>query len=170
MSDRLQVIEPRRRIGAADIQAQTTESPREEKDSRNKGECVEKTPAGPNLTPPPTGPTQAELTAARRAAHSLTALARARVLYAQADADDDARHRNYLVLTKPNVILNDIGLRALAVAGKQRRRSQEHDNHEQIARNLRRSPRSPLIQTEGWDRQPAACVANAQDSPYGDSA
>jgi hypothetical protein len=32
-------------------------------------------------------------------------------------ADDDAGVRNYLVLAKPNVIMNDIRLRGLAVAG-----------------------------------------------------
>ena len=63
-------------------------------------------------------PTRAELTAARRAAHSLAALGRARVLHVPgADADDDAGDRSYLVLAKPNVIMNDIRLRGLAVAG-----------------------------------------------------
>jgi hypothetical protein len=54
-------------------------------------------------------PTRAELTAARRAAHRLAALGRARVLHLPgADADDDAGDRTYLVLAKPNVIMNDI--------------------------------------------------------------
>ena len=63
-------------------------------------------------------PTRAELTAARRAAHSLTALGRARTFHVPgADADANAGDRNYLVLAKPNVIMNDIRLRGLAVAG-----------------------------------------------------
>jgi hypothetical protein len=33
------------------------------------------------------------------------------------DADADAGDRTYLVLAKPNVIMNDIRLRGLAVAG-----------------------------------------------------
>ena len=56
-------------------------------------------------------PTRAELTAARRGAHSLAALGRARVLHVPgADADTNAGDRNYLVLAKPNVIMNDIRL------------------------------------------------------------
>jgi hypothetical protein len=47
-------------------------------------------------------PTRAELTAARRAAHSLAALGLARVLHVPgADADGDAGDRTYLVLAKP---------------------------------------------------------------------
>jgi hypothetical protein len=67
-------------------------------------------------------PTRAELTAARRAAHSLATRGRARVFQMPgADADDDAGDRNYLVLAKPNVIMNDIRLRGLAVARIRRR-------------------------------------------------
>jgi hypothetical protein len=63
-------------------------------------------------------PTRAELTAARRAAHSLAALGRARVLHVSgADADANASDRSYLVLAKPNVIMKDTRLRGLAVAG-----------------------------------------------------
>jgi hypothetical protein len=36
-----------------------------------------------------------------------------------ADADDNAGDSNYLVLAKPNVIMNDIRCRGLAVAGTQ---------------------------------------------------
>jgi hypothetical protein len=36
-----------------------------------------------------------------------------------ADADDNAADSNYLVLAKPNVIMNDIRVRGLAVAGTQ---------------------------------------------------
>ena len=51
-------------------------------------------------------PTRAELTAARRAAHSLAALGGACVFYMPgADADNDAGDRTYLVLVKPNVIM-----------------------------------------------------------------
>jgi Homeodomain-like domain len=59
-------------------------------------------------------PTRAELTAARRAAHSLAAMARARVLHVPGtDGDADVGDRGYLVLAKPNVIINDIRLRGL---------------------------------------------------------
>ena len=65
-------------------------------------------------------PTGAELAAARRAAHSLADSGRARVLHVLgADADDNAGDRNYLVLAKPNVSMNDIQLRGLAVAGSE---------------------------------------------------
>src|SRR4029453_9372953 len=61
-------------------------------------------------------PTRAELTAARRAAHSLAALGRARVLHVPgAEADADVGDRNYLVLAKPHVIMNNIRLRGLGV-------------------------------------------------------
>jgi hypothetical protein len=47
-------------------------------------------------------PTRAELTAARRAAHGLDALGRARVLHVPgADGNDNAGDRAYLVLAKP---------------------------------------------------------------------
>jgi hypothetical protein len=53
-------------------------------------------------------PTRAEYTAARRAAHGLAALGRARILHvAGANADDNAGDRSYLVLAKPDVIMND---------------------------------------------------------------
>jgi hypothetical protein len=111
-------------------------------------------------------PTRAELTAARRAAHGLGALDRARVLHVPgADADDDAGDRTYLVLAKPNVIINDIRLRGLAVAGNDAagRKSLRH-NHAQTACNLRRSLRNAaagarLIQADGLDSQSAADVA-----------
>jgi hypothetical protein len=71
-------------------------------------------------------PTWAELTAARRAAHSLASLGRAQVLHVPgAEGNDDAGDRTYLVLAKPNVIMNDVRLRGLAVAGSDARRSQE---------------------------------------------
>jgi hypothetical protein len=64
--------------------------------------------------------TRAELNAARRAAHSLATLGVARVLHVPgADADANAGVRTYLVLAKPDVIMNDIRLRGLAVAGSE---------------------------------------------------
>jgi hypothetical protein len=54
-------------------------------------------------------PTRAELNAARRAAHSLAVLGRARVLHVPgADLDANTGDRSYLVLAKPSVIMNDI--------------------------------------------------------------
>jgi predicted DNA-binding transcriptional regulator AlpA len=48
----------------------------------------------------------------RRAAHSLAALGRAQVLHVPgAHADDDGGDRSYLVLAKPNLIMNDTRLR-----------------------------------------------------------
>jgi transcriptional regulator with XRE-family HTH domain len=48
-------------------------------------------------------PTRAELTAARRAAHNLAALGRARLLHVPgADAEGNTGDRTYLVLAKPN--------------------------------------------------------------------
>ena len=64
-------------------------------------------------------PTRAELNAARRAAHRLAALGRARVLHIPgSDGNNNACDRNYLVLAKPNVIMNDIRLQGLRVAGR----------------------------------------------------
>jgi hypothetical protein len=59
-------------------------------------------------------PTRAELTAARRAAHGLAANGHARVLHVPgADPDADVGGRSYLVLAKPNVVMNDSRLRSL---------------------------------------------------------
>jgi hypothetical protein len=110
-------------------------------------------------------PTRAELTAARRAAHSLAALGRARVLHVPgADADANAGDRNYLVLAKPNVIMNDIRLRGLAVGGSDAAGRMSPHNHAQTARNLKRSLRNAaagarLIQPDGLDSKSAADVA-----------
>jgi len=66
-------------------------------------------------------PTRAEMTASRRAAHSLAALGQARLSYVLGpDADDSAGDHHYLVLAKPNVIMNDTRLRGLGVAGSDR--------------------------------------------------
>jgi hypothetical protein len=110
-------------------------------------------------------PTRAELTAARRAAHGLAALGRARVLHVPgANADADAGDRNDLVLAKPNVIMNDIRLRGLEVAGRDAAGRKSPHNHAQAARNLKRSLRNAaagarLIQAEGLDSKSAADVA-----------
>ena len=101
-------------------------------------------------------PTRAELNAARRAAHGLAALGRARVLHVPgADGNDDAGDRNHLVLAKPNVIMNDVRLRGLGVAGSDAAGRKNEHNHSQTARNLRRSLRNAaagarLIQAEDW--------------------
>jgi hypothetical protein len=110
-------------------------------------------------------PTRAELTAARRAAHSLAALERARVLHVPGeDADANAGDRTYLVLAKPNVIMNDIRLRGLAVAGNEAVGRKSPHNHAQAARNIRRILRNAaagarLIQADGLDSKSAAEVA-----------
>jgi hypothetical protein len=109
-------------------------------------------------------PTRAELTAARRAAHGLAALGRARVLRVPGEADADVGDRQYLVLAKPNVIINDTRLRGLAVAGSDAAGRKSPRNHSQTARNLRRSLRNAaagarLIQAEGLDSKSAADIA-----------
>jgi hypothetical protein len=110
-------------------------------------------------------PSRAELTAARRAAHGLAALGRARVLHVPgADGNANAGDRNHLVLAKPNVIMNDIRLRGLAVAGSDAAGRKSPHNHAQAARNLRRSLRNAvagaqLIQAEGLDIKSAADIA-----------
>jgi len=113
------------------------------------------------VEPPP----QAELTAARRAAHSLAALGRARVLHVSgADAEANAGDRSYLVLAKPNVIMNDTRLRGLAVAGSDAAGRKGPHNHAQAARNLKRFLRNAaagarLIQAEGLDSRSAADIS-----------
>jgi hypothetical protein len=104
-------------------------------------------------------PTRAELNGARRAAHSLAVLGRARVLHVPgADADADSGDRDCLVLAKPNVIMNDIRLRGLAVAGSDAAGRKSPHNHAQTTRNLRRSLRNAaagarLIQADGFGQQ-----------------
>jgi hypothetical protein len=73
-----------------------------------------------------------------------------------ADVDADAGDRTYLVLAKPNVIMNEIRLRGLAVAGSDVAGRKSPPNHAQTVRNLRRSLRNAaagarLIQAEGLD-------------------
>jgi hypothetical protein len=87
------------------------------------------------------------------------------VLYVPgADADDASGDRSYLVLAKPNVIMNDIRLRGLEVAGSQAAGRDSPHNHAQAVRNLRRSLKNAaagarLIQADGLDRKSAAELA-----------
>jgi hypothetical protein len=83
--------------------------------------------------------------------------------------DANAGDRIYLVLAKPNVIMNDIRLRGLAVAGAEAAGRKSPDNHAQTARNLKRSLRNAaagarLIQADGLDSKSAADLA----APLGD--
>ncbi len=78
-----------------------------------------------------------------------------------ADADATAGDRTYLVLAKPNVIMNDVRLRGLAVAGSDAAGRKSSQNHAQTVRNLKRSLQNAaagarLIQAEGLDSQSAA--------------
>jgi hypothetical protein len=68
------------------------------------------------------------------------------------------------VLAKPHVIMNDIRLRGLAVAGSDAAGRKGPDNHAQTARNLRRTLRNAaagarLIQAHGLDSKSAADVS-----------
>jgi hypothetical protein len=104
-------------------------------------------------------PTRAELNAARRAAHSFAALAISMCL--GSDADDNSGDCSCLVLTRPNVIMNDVRLRGLAVARSGAAGRKSLHNHAQITRNLRRSLRNAavaarLIHAEGLDSKLAA--------------
>jgi hypothetical protein len=68
------------------------------------------------------------------------------------------------VLAKPNVIMNDIRFRGLAVAGSDAAGRKSPHNHAQTVRNLKRSLRNAatgarLIQAEGLDSKSAADVA-----------
>jgi hypothetical protein len=92
-----------------------------------------------------------------------------------AEADADVGDRSYLVLAKPNVIMNDIRLRGLGVAGSAVAGRKSPHNHAQTARNLRRSLRNAaagarLIQAEGLDSKSAADIAaslaDALDEPH----
>jgi hypothetical protein len=110
-------------------------------------------------------PTRAELNAARRAAHSFASTGRARVLSVPgADPDDASGERSYLVLAKPNVIMNDIRLRGLGVAGSHAAGRKSSHSHAQAVRNLRRSLRNAaagarLIQADGLGNKSAAELA-----------
>jgi hypothetical protein len=110
-------------------------------------------------------PTRAELNAARRAAHSFASTGRAQALYVPgADPDDASGDRKYLVLAKPTVIMSDIRLRRLGVAGSHAAGRKSPHNHAQAIRNLRRTLRNAaagarLIQADGLDNKSAAGLA-----------
>jgi hypothetical protein len=77
-----------------------------------------------------------------------------------ADADANTGNRTYLMLAKPNVIINDIRLRGLGVAGSAAAGRKSPHNHAQTMRNLRRSLQNAaagarLIQVEGLDSRSA---------------
>ena len=81
-----------------------------------------------------------------------------------ADADANAGDRSYLVLAKPKVIMNDVRLRGLEVAGSEAAGRKSPHNHTQTARNLKRSLENAaagarLIQAEGLDTRSAADIA-----------
>ena len=81
-----------------------------------------------------------------------------------ADPNDASGARSYLVLAKPNVIMNDIRLRGLGVAGSHAAGRKTPHNHVQVVRNLRRSLRNAavggrLIQADGLDDKSAAELA-----------
>ena len=81
-----------------------------------------------------------------------------------ADPDDASGDRSYLVLAKPNVIMSDIRLRGLGVAGIHAVGRKTPHNRPQAVRNLRRSLRNAaggarLIQAEGLDSKSAAELA-----------
>jgi hypothetical protein len=61
-----------------------------------------------------------------------------------AGADANAGDRTYLVLARPNVIMNDIRFRRLAVAGSDAAGRKSRDNDAQTARNSRRSLRNAV--------------------------
>jgi hypothetical protein len=76
-----------------------------------------------------------------------------------ADANNTAGDRNYLGLAKPKVIMNDIRLRAPAVADNNTFDRESVHNHAQTARTLsapyERGSRARLVQAEGLDSQAA---------------
>ena len=81
-----------------------------------------------------------------------------------ADADANTGDRSYPSLARPNVIMHDIRLRGLEVAGSDAAGRKSPHNHTQTARNLKRSLRNAaagarLIQAEGLDSKSAADVA-----------
>jgi hypothetical protein len=84
------------------------------------------------------------------------------------DGEANGGDRTYLVLAKPNVIMSDVRLRGLAVAGCDAAGRRSPQNHAQTLRNLKRSLRNAatgarLIQTDGLDNQPAADLAAQLD-------
>ena len=83
-----------------------------------------------------------------------------------ADTDDNSGDRSYLVLARPNVIMNGPRLRGLAVAGSDAAGRKSSHNHAQTARNLGRTLRTAaagarLIQAEGLDSKSPADLATS---------
>jgi len=81
-----------------------------------------------------------------------------------ANDKENGGDRTYLVPAKPNVIMNDIRLRGLAVAGTDAAGRKSPHNHAQTTRNLKRNLRNAaagarLIQADGLDSESAADVA-----------
>ena len=68
-----------------------------------------------------------------------------------ADGDGDAGDRSYLVLAKPNVIMNDIRLRGLAVGGREAAGRKSPHDHAQTVCNLRRSLRNAAAGARAYD-------------------
>lgn len=86
-------------------------------------------------------PTRSEVTAARRAAHSLAASGRARTMHVPgSDFDDKVGDRAYLILARPKVVMSEAQLRRLLVARDGAVGSQ-HAPHNQ-AEAMRRLSRS----------------------------
>jgi hypothetical protein len=82
------------------------------------------------------------------------------------DADGDSGDRTYLVLAKPNVIMNDMRLRGLAIGGTEAAGRRSPPNHAQTVRNLRRTLRNAavgarLIQAEGLNSKSAADLSDS---------
>jgi hypothetical protein len=80
------------------------------------------------------------------------------------ESESQARQRLRSDRATPNVIMNDIRLRGLAIAGGDAAGRRDPYNHAQTARNLKRAVRNAaaearLIQAEGLDNKSAAAVA-----------
>jgi hypothetical protein len=77
----------------------------------------------------------------------LVVLGRARALHVPgADADANAGDRNHLVLAKPNLIMNDIRLRGLAVGGSDAAgRKSPTTRHRPLATSNAHSGTRPLV-------------------------
>jgi hypothetical protein len=88
-----------------------------------------------------------------------------RALRAACRPDNASGDRSYLVLAKPNVIMNDIRLRGLAVGGSEAAGRKSPHNHAQTVRNLKRYLRNAaagrLVQADGLDSKSAADLATS---------
>jgi hypothetical protein len=92
---------------------------------------------------------------------------RAQLTYAQRRCREHCRRSQLLGLAKPKVIMNDIRLRAPAVADNNTFDRESVHNHAQTARTLsapyERGSRARLVQAEGLDSQ-AACRESVADA------